>query len=132
MAEGDYEDREQNGSDFASYVLKEWLDTSELGKKFRMNILSKRHADSETYHMFIVNLCNLWLQLEPEVRGHQFKTDDLEKRFFEFEKIRLDPQRVLEVQKDLKDEEALERQELLFKMEEVIRIVIYELKITRW
>jgi len=122
MGKEDYQEQTvTTGGNFAQYILDEWLETAKLGKEVRFNILTKHH-DAEILHNYIINLCNLWLQLKPKVRGRKFKSDEnLEERFFSFKTFRLDPQKILELNKEKEIEDAVERKEALFEIEEVIR-----------
>jgi hypothetical protein len=113
---------------FREYILELWMQTSAISTEVSKEMLGKKkgdNVDAENQNQFVANLMSLWKQLCPKIKGKVFKGDsNLEKEFNLFEKYRTDPQMLV------RDTSDLSKSENIFKLEDVIRRALEQLKIT--
>jgi hypothetical protein len=115
---------DQLSTDYKYGIIKLWMDSIELGVKFRVSHLETNGmVNGRVWNEYLALLTRLWIELEPGViglgqRGPEYQ--EAESNFMAFRPLVFEPT------------QFSEHPEKVYELEEVLRKTIDKLNITRF
>jgi hypothetical protein len=116
---------------YQSFIIGKWFEIYELGEEYRNAYLSGE-IDFKITNLYISKLTRLWGDLWVKIEGrHDLKMTDGTLLRNEFEKYKcyyFDPEQIM----PMTIEEAKQKADLIYKMEQMLNVALEALNMTAW